>query len=444
MAYIKRCNEIKSIYYSNEVSKCGSDQRRLFKLIKQLTNGSTKSAYPPGENDKQIGDDFGNFFINKIDVIMSDIENIIKKENVPDPRQYSSDDQKKHQQLTNFRLLSPNEVKNIISRSKTKSSKLDPIPTSILKECLDELINPITNIVNSSLQDGSFPSNWKTAMVTPLLKKSGLELVHKNFRPVSNLSFMSKVVEKAGLAQYVDHLYQIGKFSSMNSAYKEKHSTETLLVKIHSDIMNSIDVQKVTFLILLDLSAAFDTVSLDILSEIFRHHLNISGNVMTWFQTYLKDRDQRVVINDAISNNHRLKYGVPQGSCAGPVVFLGYLTTLYDIIREHLPDVQVGGYADDHQLYLSYKPGDTTSEKSAVDKLTACIKDVRSWMLSHRLKINDTKTEFMVLGTPQQLSKMSVDSIQVGNSTINSVSSLKNLGVIFDQHLTMTEHVNQI
>ena len=441
--YINKCNSTKTIYYSNEVQKCGNDQRKLFKLIKRLTDGTSTTEYPPAESNEQLGDEFGAFFINKIDKIMADIEDTVRAENIPSSNQYSTD-RRIDNQLTNFRSLTVDEVKKIISKSKTKSSKLDPIPTDILKDCLDEVIMPITDIINSSLQEGVFPSNWKTALVTPLLKKADLELSYKNFRPVSNLSYMSKLVEKAGLAQYVEHLCGIGKFSSKNSAYKDKHSTETLLVKIHSDILNSIDTQKVTLLVLLDLSAAFDTVNLDILTEIFRCHLNITGNVMNWFQSYLKDRDQRIIINNVISNSHSLKYGVPQGSCAGPVVFLGYLCSLYDIIEKHLPSVQVGGYADDHQLYLSYNPGEDTSDTTAIDKLTACISDVRAWMLSHKLKINDTKTEFMILGTPQQLAKVSIEAIKVGDSIIKPVESLKNLGVTFDHHLKMSTHVNQI
>ena len=266
----------------------------------------------------------------------------------------------------------------------------------------------------------------------------------KNFRPVSNLSFLSKLTEKAGLNQYVDHLCEIGKFSRNNSAYKDNHSTETLLLKIHSDIINNMDAQRVTLLVLLDLSAAFDTVNLNILSDIFRNHFNISGNVLSWFQSYLKDRDQRIIINNTISKSYNLKFGVPQGSCAGPVIFLGYLCSLYDILEKHLPSVQVGGYADDHQLYLSYKPGNNTSDTTAVEKLCACIAEVRSWMLTHKLKINDTKTEFMILGTPQQLSKVTTTSVSVGNASISPVQSLKNLGVTFDQHLKMSLHVNQV
>ena len=208
--------------------------------------------------------------------------------------------------------------------------------------------------------------------------------------------------------------------------------------------MNNIEEQKVTLLVLLDLSAAFDTVNLNILSNIFQNHFNISGNVLNWFQSYLQDRDQRIILNNTISKSQDLKYGVPQGSCAGPVIFLGYLSSLYDVIEKHLPSVQVGGYADDHQLYLSYRPGDDTSDAAAVDRICACISHVRSWMLKHKLKINDTKTEFMVIGIPQQLAKVSISSIQLGSSSVTPVGSLRNLVVILDQQMTMLPHVNQV
>ena len=123
---------------------------------------------------------------------------------------------------------------------------------------MDVLLNPISDIVNSSLQEGSFSDSWKCAVVTPLIKKKGMDLAYKSYRPVSNLPFLSKCIEKAGLNKYVDHVECINKFSTQNSAYKKHHSTETLLIKIHSDLMNNMDNQKVTLLVLLDLIAAFD------------------------------------------------------------------------------------------------------------------------------------------------------------------------------------------
>ena len=173
-------------------------------------------------------------------------------------------------------------------------------------------------------------------------------------------------VVKAVHEQHVDHLDSIDMFTSNNSAYKKHHSTETLLVKINSDIMNNMDQQTVTMLVLLDLSAAFDTVSLGILTEIFQFQFGIAGNVLKWFVSYLSDREQRVKIYQTLSDAYKVRVGVPQGSCAGPVAFLGYLSSLYDVIQEHLPEV--GGYADDNQLCLAFKPK-SDDEQAAINNM---------------------------------------------------------------------------
>ena len=429
------------MFYSNEVAKCEGNQKKLYRLISKLTEGDKIMPYPDRENDFQLSEDFSKFFLNKIHKIMDDIDEVVqveKLENKTDYRRYKT----VAKEFSHFRHLGAEDISKLISQSATKSWILDPIPTELLKQCLHILIDPITDIVNSSLQAGEFPDGWKCAVVTPLLKKAGMDLVYKSYRPVSNLNFISKIVEKAALSQYIDHLEAMSMFSPQNSAYKKNHSTETLLVKINSDIMNNMDCQNVTLLVLLDLSAAFDTVSMDILSEIFQFRFNIKGTVLSWFKTYLTDREQRVKINSAISEKYKLKFGVPQGSCAGPVVFLGYLSSLYDIVQQHLPTV--GGYADDHQLYIAFKPGNNEKQTDAVKNLEKCITDVRSWMLLHKLKINDTKTEFLIIGTKTQLEKVSISEIKVGNESIKAVTKVRNLGVIFDSNMSMLHHVNQV
>ena len=440
--YKNMCNEAKINFYSEKVVECSGDQRQLYKLINNLTKGETSVIYPDSTSNETLSNEFATYFIDKIDKIMSDIDTIIETEGI-DNYEYESLSYDSSQ-LVEFAPLSTDQVLKIINNAKTKSSGLDPIPTSLLKQCLDVLIQPITNIVNASLVEGIFPERWKSALVTPLIKKPGLEPVFKNYRPVSNLTFISKIVEKAGLIQYNNHLENIGMLNSDNSAYKCNHSTETLLVKIFSDIVNNIDSRKVTLLVLLDLSAAFDTVNLDILSEIFKKRFHIEGKALNWFQSYLQNRDLRVLIDNVISDYHRVKYGVPQGSCLGPVVFLGYLSSLYDIIKTHLPDVHIAGYADDHQLYAAYNQSDSDSELIALNKIQACISDVRKWMLSHKLKINDLKTEFMIIGSKYQLAKVKVDDIKVGNSSIIPVKTFRNLGVIFDDQLRMEDYVNSI
>ena len=162
------------------------------------------------------------------------------------------------------------------------------------------------------------------------------------------------------------------------------------------------DQQLITLLVLLDLSAAFDTIEFAILSEIFQHKFKITGTVADWFASYLTNRQQRVMIDSTLSKPIDMKFGAPQGSCAGPVIFLSYLSSLYDTISTF--NINVGGFADDNQLYLSFKPtSNGIAESEAIHVLTQCISAVRTWMLKHKLKINDDKTEFLIIGGSQQL-----------------------------------------
>ena len=140
-----------------------------------------------------------------------------------------------------FKELSQQDIMDTMMKSKNKSCCLDPIPTELLKKCIDIPIKPITAVVNKSLSTGSFPDCWKCALVIPLLGKVGLDFISKNYRPVSNLPFVAKIIEKSALPHFVQHLQQNGLYPTQNSAYKEYHSTETLLVKVYSDIMNSMD-----------------------------------------------------------------------------------------------------------------------------------------------------------------------------------------------------------
>ena len=218
---------------------------------------------------------------------------------------------------------------------------MDPIPTSLVLDCISVLLTPITYIVNYSLQEGSFPSCFKTAHVTPLLKKAGLDRnILKNYRPVSNLCDISKLIEKAVARQINEHIAHEGIFNENQSAYRVLHSTETALLKIQNDIATSMDKGAAVGLVLLDLSAAFDTIDpiqsyprpYSILSNCLQHWYGIDGVVLKWVQSYLNSRKQRIKIDGHLSDAFQLPYGVPQGSVLGPLLFTLYTTLLSSVI----------------------------------------------------------------------------------------------------------------
>jgi hypothetical protein len=188
----------------------------------------------------------------------------------------------------------------------------------MVKECLDELLPVLTSIINNYLSSGIFPPNqWKEALIIPLLKKFGLDLAFGNFRPVSNLQFVSKLTEKAVFNQTHSYLVSNNLFPLCQSSYRKYHSTETALLKLKNDILMNMNNQEVTLLVLLDLTAAFDTVDHSILLKRLQQDFGISGTVLSWFSSYLSGRSQKVVIDGVCSKKNDLSFWCPTGILFG-------------------------------------------------------------------------------------------------------------------------------
>jgi len=204
--------------------------------------------------------------------------------------------------------------------SKPTTCQLDPTPTPLLIEFLDQLLPTITHIINKSILSGTFPDSLKTAVIKPLLKKSNLDQnILNNYRPVSNLSFLSKILEKVILKQLFEYLNTHSLLSPNQSAYRPAHSTETALLKVMNDILTALDRGDVTFLNLLNLSAAFDTIDHTLVYHILSHNYGISGTALSWFQSYITNCTQSVTINNLSSSSSPLSFRVPQGSVLGPI-----------------------------------------------------------------------------------------------------------------------------
>ena len=167
--------------------------------------------------------------------------------------------------------------------------------------------------------------------------KPGLDPIFKNFRPVSNLPFVVKLAEKVVTSQLSTHCAANAPLPENQSSYREHHSTETALLKVQNDILLSMDRQEVTLLVLIDLSAAFDTIERGILLDTLEKDFGVIGDAQKWLASYLSHRKQRVIIKNCISDPFNLGSGVPQGSCLGPVLFLIYAAGLFKSLTDTYP-----------------------------------------------------------------------------------------------------------
>ena len=224
---------------------------------------------PSHKSDLQLASDFSNFFTSKVSTIRESL-------NHEDTSNFVSI-------LHSFTPTTIEELVRIIKLSPNKYCELDPLPTWLLKLCVQELAPIIAAILNKSLETSCMPAELKRAHVRLRLKKSSLDPdVLNNYRPVSNLLFVSKIIEKVVDARLENHLRENDLHEPLQSSYRKHNSTETALIKIQSDILQALDTGRVAALVLLDLSAAFDTIDHSILTERLHKSFGISGDALTW------------------------------------------------------------------------------------------------------------------------------------------------------------------
>lgn len=218
--YKKVLKQEKVTTIAGRVQDCKHNPKQLFKLIKHLTGTEGENPMPDNRTDEQLAEDFADYFIGKIQKIRDNLDHF---------PEYEESMHQTESNIKNFKPLSEAEVRKIINSMATKSCENDCIGTKLLKEILDHVLPNIVNIINLSLKQGIFVTHWKSAIVRPLLKKAGLELISKNYRPVSNLTFLSKLLEKCALLQILDHWNENDLLPDYQSAYRSNRSLRDCL-----------------------------------------------------------------------------------------------------------------------------------------------------------------------------------------------------------------------
>lgn len=414
-------------YLQDLFEDCHNDTSKLYNLVSSLTGNKMQNPLPEGTPEYLV-EGFANFFINKIQKIRDDLDKY---------EQYQPKERFVNNKLRKLSIVTSSEVEKALHGLKSKQCELDIIPTKFLKTSKD-LLTVVTHIVNLSFNENIFAEEWKEALLKPLLKKPNLELEMRNFRPVSNLPFLSKVVEKVALGQLNEHLHHNAELPDHMSAYRQHRSCETVLLKVINDILWSMEESKINAFVAIDLSAAFDTVDHDTLLNIMDNQFGIIDEAKQWFESYLHPRGFRVKIEDHTSSRRDLPFSVPQGSISGPTLFNLYASTLGDSIQD---DITLNGFADDHTLQCQFQPG-TVHEDRAIVSLQETLININEWMNLNRLKMNPDKTEYILFGSRQQLCKITSNGIIAVDKFVARSECIKYLGALLDMTLSFEEHVN--
>ena len=425
----------KKHFNASLVSSCSANPRKIWNAINTLLDRKTPSQLPSVPSFKQLSQMFATFFSDKVQKLHSALKSSATLSSPHTPPRLTPPN------LNFFSHVTEDEVSKLISQSSDTFCDLDPIPTSLLKECLSALLPTLTTMINLSLSTGFFPDQFKACSVIPLLKKYNLDREDlSNYRPISHLSFLSKLTERVVKNRLTQHLSSNNLLNKFQSAYTKHHSTESTLLAVHDHIIKAMSQQQVTALCLLDLSAAFDTIDHSILLHRLSTWFGFNGKVLSWLTSYLSSRNFMVTINSTSSSQFFLGQGVPQGSVLGPLLFILYTTPLSSLIS----DSSVGHhmYADDNQLFISFGASEFSSK---ITLLQTTIDLVSQWMSSNLLTLNQSKTEFLLFGLPAQLLKISDPSLLMpSNAIITPTSSARNLGVSFDSALSMSDHISSV
>ena len=305
----------------------------------------------------------------------------------------------------------------------------------------DSILPSHTDLFRSSLASGIFTQCFKSALVTPILKKKCLD--HNdlsNYRPVSNPCFIAKILEKLVLSQDSAYLNSHNLYNTCQSAYRPGHSMETALLKVVSDLFLSLSKGNISVLALLDFSSTYDTIDHPIIVHRLHTDFGFTDAVLQWFSSYLTDRTHYVSLSNHCSAFAPVQSGVPQGSVLGPILFTMYIKPLSAIIDSH--SIIHHSFADDIQLQMSAPP-DGISE--LLHFMQSCISDEKAWASANMLKLNDNKTELMHVTSNRTKHFHNLrTSITTGNAQIPFKQSIKKLGFTLDCHLTMNAHVSNI
>lgn len=436
----KLINKAKMQYLHKQLKESRSDSKETWNIIKQIVPGKAKSNSCNFENPNEIAEKFNHFFA-KVG------EKTYKEVTISNPTETSTIENKSSYIKSNSHTYS-NKTRNtwkpepvtetqiIKAISKMKNTKAmghDQIALQYIKHSLPVTIQYITLIINTSIVTKIFPKSWKHAIIIAL-HKSGETDDPSNFRPIHLLPILSKILEKAVAAQLMSYLETTNQLNPYQYAYRPQSSTEHALLNITEQIYTSIENGDISLLVLLDLSKAFDSVNhKKLISKL--HNFQIET---TWFENYLHARTHSVKTGKSISLPLENKYGVPQGSVLGPILFLIFINDIPNANTQLNKATTMTIYADDVQLLFTEKPNAVEVLKREAE---VTLEHMSVWYGENGLKLNAKKTQCIIFGSPQNNKKITKFHITMNNTEIKMEDNVKNLGVWFDRNLSFKYHI---
>jgi len=425
----------KQTYYKDLFDRYRNDSKSAWRTINDILNRSndkrsiTRSFNVDGTtitDPKSIADEFCTFFNG----IGRKYANKIPVSNVS-PQNYTCIKRAPNHKSVYIVPTDQNEIEFIISRLKPKkSSGHDGITPYLLNNIKSQISNPISTLINMSIETSVVPDCLKLAKIVPIYKAKQKN-DFANYRPVSLLPAISKILEKVIYKRLYTFLDSSNIFNGNQFGFRTKHNTIDAVTKFVNDITESLDKKESSLAIYCDLSRAFDTIDHEILLNKLQFY-GIRGQSLDWFRSYLDQRKQYVEYDGYISNTTTITLGVPQGSVLGPLLFIIYMNDLPD----NLTTARSILFADDTTLY---------DHNSNIDilyaNMTNDLEKLTDWFWANKLSLNLSKTYYMLF-TNSRLVINNLIEIKIGNEVVKRTSQVKFLGMIIDDQLKWNKHID--
>ena len=424
----------KKSYYKSLFDENISDMKKMWKNIKDIVNVNKKSqtsAKSVVVNNRLISDkhevvnEFNKFYTE----VGTNIDRKIPQVNTTFEHYLDNPC------LNSFipRIATDNEIRLLILQlDVTKACGPTSIPNKLLNLFADVLSPPLTLITNNCLQTGMFPDSLKLANIIPIFKKGATNLCC-NYRPISLLSNVSKILEKVMHIRLYAFLEDHKLIYKNQYGFRQKYSTEHAITHMIELIKNKLDNKRWVGAVFLDLEKAFDTVNHQILLKKL-YHYGIRGIPLKWFESYLSNRQQRTVLNNSESSFKQIVCGVPQGSILGPLLFLVYLNDLHKAVNNSI----TYHFADDTELSCW-----DTDKKRLRNKINSDLNNIFTWLCANRLSLNTIKTEFLIF-KPTGLASKERTILKINGKKIYESRKLKYLGLIVDSRLKWNFHISEL
>ena len=335
-----------------------------------------------------------------------------------------------------FKKLSEKDVSKLFDNLKNNvATGIDTLNAKIIKDSKISILNYLTEIINLSFETKIFPDAMKTAIISPIFKEGDPDDI-TNYRPISILPILSKLLERAAANQIVEFLENNNIISNRQHAYRKSHSTETCLFELLNNVYKNLDDKLFVAVAKLDLSKAFDSISHNLLVEKMKK-IGLEKNSLQWIKSYLSNRKQITHIKDFTSSTEIIKSGVPQGSILGPLLFLCYVNDLPEVFENKC---QMLSYADDTQLLVTAK-----SKYELKNKLETALNTAQNWYSQNLMLNNIGKTEFLVFSPHDKTESLECEFFcNKEKITIKSEAAIEILGVFIDSKLKFTKQINKI